>query len=110
MNEETADIHLPPFIYLSPLDKPSATGSIKKTEETPTLLMLFPSSLLLLTSLPEKQGKANFHQGPLKHLSNHQGLYVRNKEGGVDFPSSLDLDMKPRVNFYLLSVLLPNYL
>lgn len=88
--EETVDNHPPLFIYLFPLDK---TVSYRKYQgrqnRTPVLLISLLMSLSLLKSLLEKQAKANFNQGPQKIYCNHQGSYVRKKEGGGNFPDSI---------------------
>lgn len=72
--------------------------------------MLFPISLLLLKSLLEKQEKANSNQRPPQKT--FKSFKVRmsgsRKVDIQDIPHSLDMD--PWVNFYLFSVLLPDYL
>lgn len=51
---------------------------------------MFPPNVCRCSDLLlEKQGRANFNQGPQKIYCNHQGSYVRKKEGGGNFPDSI---------------------
>lgn len=118
--DETADIHLPPSIYLFNLfllNKPSATGSIKKTEANSYAGNAFPrfSSVAQISTRKARKGKfllrtpKRFPPIIKIRMSGRRKVVV----GGGDFPSSLSYpyqDTEPWVNFYLLSVLLPNYL
>lgn len=83
-NEKPADIHLPRFISLFPLDKPSATGSIKNTEENSVLVM--PSRLSCCSDLhyKGKEWPVFTFEDPRKIYSKHHGSYVREKGcGGI---------------------------
>lgn len=86
-NEKTAEIHLPLFIYLFPLDKPSATGSIKNTEENSVLVM--PSRLSCCSDLyyKGKEQQISTFEDPQKIYSKHQGSYVRKKGCGGTSPA-----------------------
>ena len=86
-NEKTAGIHLPLFIYLFPLDKPSATGSIKNTEENSVLVM--PSRLSRCSDLyyKGKEQQISTFEDPQKIYSKHQGSYVRKKGCGGTSPA-----------------------
>lgn len=84
-NEKTADVHLPLFISLFALDKPSATGSIKNTEENSVLVM--PSRLPCSDlHYKGKERPVSTFEDPRKTYSKHHGSYVREKGCGGTSP------------------------
>ena len=86
-NEKTADRHLPLFFYLFPLDKPWATGSIKKTEENSVLVMPSQISYCSDPYYKAKEWQISTSEDPQKIYSKHQGSYVRKKGCGGAFPA-----------------------